>query len=342
MPPEKPVLTEPPKRRGSKHFLKRFILFALAILVIAGAAFSWKVYSSAAKATGDHNPFHLLSIFWPPPLDQSNGRANILLTGYSADDPGHQGAQLTDSIMVLSIDQSTHKAVVISIPRDLYVDVPGHGYEKINAAYEQGGMNLLTRVISQDLGLDMNYHALINYTAFRDAVNAVGGVIISINSSDPRGVYDPNTSIKLPNGPVKLNGQQALALSRSRGDGYGSYGFPAGDFDRIKYQQQILLALKTKADSGSVITNPFRVIKLVDAAGNNVQSDLKLGGIESLYKTTRKINNSDIQTVSLNKIGNQQLLRAYTTYGGQSALIPLAGLNNYSNIQAALQSALSN
>jgi len=324
-----------------KRGLKRLFLIVLVILIASGGWLGWRLYSDAAKATGDKNPLDLLGLFIPASLDQTDGRTNILLTGYSADDAGHQGAQLTDSIMILSIDKATHSAVVISVPRDLWVDIPGHGYQKINAAYEDGGISSLEEVINQDLGINVNYYALINYAAVRDAVNAAGGVTVNIQSSDPRGVYDPNTGIDLPNGPVKLNGQQALALARSRGDGRGSYGFAGGDFDRIKYQQALLLSLKARADSGSVITNPFKVVNLANSVGNNVQTDLKLNQVETVYSITKKITNGNVKTVSLNKINGQTLLTGYTASGGQSALIPTDGKNDYTGIQAAIQQLLN-
>jgi LCP family protein required for cell wall assembly len=320
-----------------KRGLKRAFLIFLAFLIGTGGYLGWRVYDDAANATGNRNPLALLGILRPAQLDQTNGWTNILLAGYSADDPGHQGADLTDSIMVLSINQTTHQAVVVSIPRDLWVDMPGHGYQKINAAYEDGGMSLLEQVLGQDLGININYNVLINYTAFRDAVNAVGGVTVTINSSDLRGVYDPNTGINLPNGQVKLNGQEALALARSRGDGYGSYGFPLGDFNRIQYQQQMLLALKTKADSASVIADPFKVVLLANSVGNNVKTDLSTGQLETLYSATKKIGTTNIKTVTFNKVNGQTLLQGYTTYNGQSALIPVDGINDYTDIQSAIQ-----
>lgn len=324
-----------------KRGLKRFFLILLALMIGTGGWLGWRLYEDAAKSTGDKNPLSLLGLLRPTSLAETDGHTNILLAGYSADDPGHQGADLTDSIMIMSIDQSTHSAVVISVPRDLWVDIPGHGYQKINAAYEDGGMSLLQEVINQDLGINTNYYALIDYTAFRDAVNAVGGVTVNINSPDPRGVYDPNTGIDLPNGSVKLNGQQALALARSRGDGYGSYGFPGGDFDRIKYQQAMLLALKSKADSGSVITNPLKVANLANAVGNNVKTNLSVGQLETLYSTAKKIGNSNVKTVSLNKINGQQLLVGYTTYDGESALIPSDGISDYTTIQTTIGQLLN-
>jgi LCP family protein required for cell wall assembly len=327
-------------QRRSKKYLKRFFLIVIVAIVGIGGWLGWEVYSNTSKVTGDKNPLSLLGVFTPVSLQQTKGRTNILLTGYSADDPGHQGADLTDSIMVLSIDKANNNAVVISIPRDTYVNIPGYGYQKINAAYEDGGMSLLEQVVDQDLGININYYALINYTAFQDAVNAVGGVSLNIQSSDPRGLFDPNTGIDLANGEVTLNGQQALALARSRGDGYGSYGFPNGDLDRIKNQQQLLLALKNKMSSSSVIANPFKIGSLADSIGSNMKTNLHVNEMETLYSLTKNINNSNIKTDSLNDINGQTLLIDYTTYDGQDALIPSAGIGDYSQIQAAVQQLL--
>jgi LCP family protein required for cell wall assembly len=195
-------------RHAFGRLLKRAAALVILIALVAGSWLGWKIYHDAAKLTGDKNPLQLLSAFTPAALKQTDGRTNILLAGYSADDAGHQGADLTDSIMILSINQADKSAVVISVPRDLYVDIPGYGYSKINAAYEygqsenfsaagypDGGMGLLEQTLTQDFGVQFNYYSLINYSAFEDAVNAVGGVTVNIQSSDPRGLYDPNTGL---------------------------------------------------------------------------------------------------------------------------------------------------
>src|SRR5581483_1704119 len=149
--------------------------------------------------------------------------------------------------MLLSINTKNNTAWMLSIPRDLWVNIPNHGYNKINAVYEfgqndnfsengypNGGMGELEKIVSQKLAIPIDYYALINYTAFKQSVDAVGGVSINIQSHDPRGLFDAYTHLKLPNGNVTLNGQQALDLARARGDnaaGDISYGFPQSDFD---------------------------------------------------------------------------------------------------------------
>jgi LCP family protein required for cell wall assembly len=335
-----------------KRILKWFLITVLIVLLSGAGWVGWKFYSNVAKVTGDKNPLHLFSSV---PLKNSNGHVNILLAGYSNDDPGHDGATLTDSIMVVSIDQNKNTALILSIPRDLWVHIPGDGYQKINAAYPygesskfsedgyaSGGMGLLEKIVSQDLGIDINYYALINYTAFKDAVNAVGGITVDLTSSDnPYGLYDPYTHLKLINGIVSLDGQTALNLARARGDGPGSYGFPRSDFNRTQHQRQMLVALKEKATSGGVISNPLKVGELADAAGNNVKTDIKTNEMESLFVLLKKVPANSITTVGLNDIHGKNLLKSYTGTGGVSALVPAAGRDDYRIIQQAIQDIIN-
>ena len=341
--------TKPKFRRR----LKRILILIIALLFISLMVFGWEFYTTASKLTNEHNPLSLLTSLWPQAPAETNGRVNILLVGYSADDPNHQGAQLTDSIMIVSVNPKTKTGSLISVPRDLWVNVPGFGYSKINAAYEYGnsegfkragyfpgGMGLLEEVITKDLGVKFNYYALVNYAAIRDGVNAVGGITVNINSSDPRGIYDPNTNIKLPNGNVNLNGQMALNLARTRGDGPGAYGIPNSDFTRTQYQQKELIALKDKAAKLSNIFNPLTVVRLEQAVGNNVVTNLKLGQMEALYKDANGISNNSIKQITLNDYNGQSLLKKYISSDGQDALAPTAGFNNFSVIQADIQQIL--
>jgi LCP family protein required for cell wall assembly len=336
-----------------KKFTLWLIAIILAIGVIVGGWVVWKFYRDAAKITGDNNPLQIFGVLENTPLNETDGRVNILLAGYSVDDPGHQGAELTDSIMIVSVNTKTKTAALISIPRDTWVNIPGFGYSKINAAYEDGqqgnfnqagyangGMGLLEDVIEQNFGITTDYYGLLDYTAFEESVNAVGGVTVDIQSPDPRGLYDPYTNLDLPNGETTLNGQQALSLARARGDGPGSYGFPSGDFERTQHQQQLLIALKNKASSGSVITNPLKIGHLADAIGNNVKTDMSLGEMETLYKDTKDIGSSNVQSVVLDDYQGKDYFMSYYAPDGEDALAPVAGFNNFSQIQAVIQNIL--
>lgn len=343
----------------NKFTRKRVILFFVIILLAAIGWLGWKFVYNAHRLFGG-NVFGVLS---SSKLEgESNGRVNILLAGNSSDDPGHQGGTLTDSIMILSIDTRNNTGFMMSVPRDLYVKVRGYGHQKINAVYPagesthfaedgyaKGGMGLLQKTIKEDLGIKTNYYALVNYNALRDAVNSVGGIDFTVQSSDKRGLYDPNKDyttggvlVKLTNGTHRLNGQQALNLARARGDSPNSYGFANSDFTRTEHQRQLILALRSKAASAGVLTNPIRLGKLFDSIGKNVETDLELGNVRRLYEITKKINSTSIQSIGLNDANGQNLLTNYRTPRGESALIPAAGLDDYSDIQRYIQRLTSN
>ena len=342
-------------KRNWKKIIKRTFIILLIVGLLAGGWVGWKAVSNSAKIFGWGNLFGLFS---KTKLDgEDQGRVNILLAGNSADDPGHGGANLTDSIMIMSLNTQDNTAFLLSIPRDLYVDIPGNGYAKINEAYQDGeadafsengyasgGMGLLEKTVSQHFGIHLHYYALVNYSALRDAVNAVGGIKINIQSSNAKGLYDPSPDlttglplVDLPNGWQTLDGQQALGLARSRGDSYYAYGFPRGDFDRTEHQRQILVALKEKAGSVSTLSNPLKVGELFDSFGNNVKTDLELNEAKRLYDLLKKVPSNSITSASLNDGEEHNLLQSYTTRFGQSALVPKAGVDDFSEIQAYVQ-----
>lgn len=353
------VAVEAERQARRKKIKKRIIIAVVSILLLAGLWVGWKFLSNSAKIFGWGDLFGLFSNTKLKGEDE--GHVNILLAGNSSDDAGHGGANLTDSIMILSINTKENTAFMMSVPRDLYVNIPDHGYAKINetyqdgetdkfneAGYADGGMGLLQKVIGQNFGVDFQYYALVNYGALRDAVNAVGGVTVNVQSTDSRGLYDPSRDlttgqalVNLPNGPQKLSGQQALNLARARGNAYGSYGFARSDFDRTKHQQQILLGLKEKAGSASTLSNPVKVGQLFDSLGNNVKTDMKLSEVKRLYTITKKIPSADIASATLNDGGDIELLQSYRTRTGQSALVPSAGVDDYSKIQAYVQELLA-
>jgi len=327
------------KRRS--WWRRLFYLFLILLLLGVGLV-GWDIYNfsnASQKMFGSGNLFQLAGT--SSLKGEDSGRVNVLVVGYSADDPGHQGANLTDSIILLSMNTSNHSGYMLSIPRDLYVKIPGHGYGKINEAYEDGGMDTLEQIVSTNFGTPLDYYMLVNYGSVRGIVNALGGITVNIQSPDPRGLYDPNISpadggpLKLANGPQKLDGQTALNLTRARGDAYGAYGFPRSDFDRTMHQRQVFMAIKDQARWGLVL-NPLKNRQLFNAVGSNIKTDVQLAEVRRLYSLFNGIPNSNLQSVSLNSINGRNLLTGYSSYGAGSALIPAAGLSDYSNIQAAI------
>lgn len=346
------------KRSTTKKIILRSTIIVILLVFGVGGYLGFKGLSTVNKVFHGNILSDAQAAFDETPLKgESAGRVNILLAGDSVDDPNHAGAQLTDSILLLSIDTQNHTAFLLSIPRDLWVYVPGmSSYEKINTAntvtnfdapgYPSGGMGELEQIIGTQLGIPIDYYGLMDYGAFKDSVDAVGGVTITINSPDPRGLYDPNTKLKLPNGPVTLDGQEALNLARARGDGYGSYGFPDSDFDRTEHQRQLFVAVASKAKSLGVLSNPVKISDLFNALGNNFQTDMSLQNVLRLIQITKNININNIQSFAFSSTlggSTTPLLQNYTDpASGEDALVPTAGIGNYGGLEQYYQQLTSN
>jgi LCP family protein required for cell wall assembly len=330
---------EPEKRPKWRRILVWSFLTLFILIFIAAAWEAVSLSSASKKAFGSSNIFSYFDI--APLQTDANGRVNILLVGYSVDDPGHQGANLTDSIMLLSMNQTKHTAYMLSIPRDLYVKLGDNGYGKINEAYNDGGMPLLQQIVQDDFGVQIGYYGLINYSAVRDMVNAVGGIDVTIKSSDPRGLYDPNISpvdggpLKLANGIQHLGGQTALNLTRARGDAYGSYGFAQADFDRTEHQRQVLTAIKQKL-TWKIVLNPHTNWQIFSAFGNNVKSNLTPAEARGVFSLMRKTPDSAMASYSLRSLKGTNYLTDYYSPTSGATLIPINGASDFSDIQAAV------
>ncbi len=331
--------------------IKRFFLIVLVIALAVGGYLGWKVLTTSSHVFNGN----VLGFLNTTKLKgEESGRVNILLAGTSEDDgPDHGGAALTDSIMLVSIDTKNNTAFTTSIPRDLWVkygEQCSAGYAgKINNAYEcgesvkfnesgypKGGMGLLMKIVSTNFGIPIQYYGKIDYTAFKDAVNAVGGIEIKVESNDPRGIYDPNIQpkdggpVRLKNGINKLDGLHALALARSR-NAHGGYGLSRGDFDRTLYQRKMLIALKEKALSVGVLSNPAKLSSLLDAAGNNVKTNFNTSELRSLHDLSKLVKNSNIKSIDL--ADPETNLITTGMYSGQSIVMPTAGAGNFTQLQ---------
>ena len=353
-----------PKSLKSRIFKWFFLIIVVAILA-GGGYFAYKFIN----AGGNIFQGNVFEIFQNQPLKMdSNGRSNFLILGTSEDDPGHQGANLTDSILVLSVDQNNKNAYMFSVPRDLEVQY-GDGCSngdagKINAYFscindgttkadEQDRLVKTQQLVGDIFGLDIQYGIHVNYTVMRDVVNAIGGSItVTIESRDSRGQMDANfdwkcgasyyTRIKncppnghyidYPNGPVTLDAEHALYLAQARGDTL-NYGFEQSNFDREKNQQKILVAIRDKAMSTGVLTNLGAVTKLIDALGDNLRTNIQINEVRTLMQVASEIKSGDIHTVSLID-GDSPVMNGSGN--------PSAGKYDYTDIRAFIKQNLSN
>lgn len=354
------VAPSKPRRRISRKLVKRLALFVLIACILLGLFLGFKAILAGGKVF-QGNLFDLLGQGKQLEKDQF-GRTNILIFGTSEDDPSHAdaGADLADSIMVVSLDQDTKKMAMFSVPRDLYVkygEACASGYEgKINVTYmcgadggtEKEGSEKLMNLVGDYFGLDMQYYVHVNYTVLRQSVDAVGGITVNIESSDPRGILDRNFDwtcryqcylVKWPNGPAQMNGEQALALARARNDA-GGYGLSRGNFDREQNQQKIMLALKDKAVSGGTLTNPIALNGLIDALGDNVRTNFDPGEVKTLVNIAGELSNDKIKRIDLVKAGSAVLTTGSSPSAG-SIVRPIAGLYDFSDVRSYIRSQLS-
>jgi polyisoprenyl-teichoic acid--peptidoglycan teichoic acid transferase len=327
-------------------------LFLLVPLLVIGV---WSLRNFAGASDSLFGSSNVLGLLNTKPLANTDGRVNILIVGYSADNPGHNGADLTDSILLMSLDQTdSSKSYMLSVPRDLYVNIDGYGYAKINEAYQAGerqrftdpvhpvgGMGLLRKTVSDSLGVDVHYHALVNYAAVREIVDALGGVVVTVTSSDERGLYDPNFQpyeggpLDLPNGTQKVNGETALKLTRARGAAGGSYGFAESDFTRTKNQQIVVSAILNELN-WTLVLDPRTNGKIFTATAQNMRTDLELSYLLPLYRLLLRSPTESMKSYTLRDLDGVNYLQSYGTRSGQAALIPRNGIDNFGEIKAAI------
>lgn len=277
---------------------------------------------------------------------EGGGRINILLAGIGG--AGHDGPYLADSIEVMSINPTDYSVVLISIPRDLYVTVPGYGLNKINAADSLGeassktpggGAVLLKETVSKVLGLPIQYYIRLDFNGFTQMVDSVGGVDVNVATALYDPLYpcpDPSTAycpLSVSTGQHHFTGDQALKYARSRET--------TSDFSRSARQQQIIEAFKTKVLSLGVLTNPQKVTSLISTAGNHMLTDLSIGDAQQL--ATLLYQNSSKIKLSSKVIDNGPggVLKSETASNGAYILVPIAGQDNYSGIQAMVHQYLT-
>lgn len=351
------------KPRNWRRLIKRVAILIVIVGVVIGGWLGYKAVSNVNSVFGGN----LLGLVQRQPLKQDeNGRSNVLIFGTSEDSPDHNagggegGPLLTDSIMVLSVNQEKKDAFMVSIPRDLWIkfDEPcSVGYqEKINSVYQCGsdfgenpeaGARALQKKVGEVLGLDIQYYGQIDYSVVTRAVDAVGGVEVTIESNPPgMGILDRNFDwkcnyqchyVKYEDGEtVHLDGEHALALSRAR-NAQGGYGLAGGNFDREKNQQKIIRALREKALSLGTLTNVSAVTELLDAMGDNLKTNVEKSEVQTIVSLATEIPSEAI--VSLDLYDQEAPLVRTGPVNGASAVIPVAGMFNYSRIQAYIARA---
>lgn len=178
---------------------------------------------------------------------------------------GSAAGQRTDTIMLAHIPDNDTKPTLMSFPRDLQVEIPGRGLNKINAAFSYGGPELLAQTVEQATDLRIDHYAEIGFGGFANIVDAIGGVEMDIKQD----MVDKKSGANLKKGVQELDGAQALAFVRMR---YGA-ATPRSDLDRVANQRMFIGALANEIASPATLLNPFDVVGLLAEAPDALTID---------------------------------------------------------------------
>lgn len=352
----KPAQAKVPERRWKviRRWTLRSALVLMVLALISGSTlFAMGAFKVKHVFKGGAAHATALTANVDPQLlkGEGDGRINILLMGRGGGT--HDAPDLTDTIMIASIDPVNKSTTLISIPRDLWVKVAGHGSMKLNAVWETGefdylhkvapgstdpkaiaaGFELADSTISDITGIQIHYNVLVNFKAFQQAVDTVGGVTINV----PQDLYDPTMAWENANNPYlaragvqTFDGKHALIYVRSRET--------TSDFARSERQRAMILAIKEKIATLGTLSNPIKIAGLMNSFGDNVQTDISLNDASRMYSITKDIKPADIKSVGLSTAPNKFITTG--NMNGQSIVLPLAGLNNYTDIQNFIRTQL--
>ncbi|MCZ2803693.1 LCP family protein [Modestobacter sp. VKM Ac-2983] len=284
---------EPAPRRVRRTLISLGVLGLVAALVIGGGL--WLIsnrYGSNVDRVGD--VFAALEDDARPaaasPVDQPETAADpvtFLLVGSDTRAeiaPGELPDARSDAIMLARFTGDRERVQVVSIPRDSWVDVPGHGRNKVNAAYALGGPTLLVQTIEQLTGVRIDHYAAIDFAGLIQVTDDLGGVDVEVSETTSNGPYTFTAGLN------HLNGDQARWYVGQR------YDLPGGDFDRVKRQQNYLRAMFTKLFSQEVFTSPGKLDATLLAVTDAVAVDDALGNgdLLSLAYSLRDLTPADV------------------------------------------------
>jgi LCP family protein required for cell wall assembly len=313
------------------------IVGAIASIALVGTSALSAVGKIITKNQGQSSPFlSFLGNVQPDQLKgEGDGRINILLIGIGG--ISHPGGLLADTIMVASIDPKAKSIALLSIPRDLYVPIPGYSSGKINSTHsigEQnkaktgGGPELLKKTVSGVLDLPIHYYIRVDFNGFTKFIDALGGVTVNVDKaiSDPFYPAEDMQGYKpfyIKSGSQKLDGATALKYARSRET--------TSDFDRARRQQQLLIAVKEKVVSLGILANPKKMSDMINILGEHLRTDMQIKEIEKIMAIAKDVNFDNVVNKVLDNSASGPLT-SDVQMGGYY-LVPKAGVKNFSQIQ---------
>lgn len=342
-PPKPP---RPSSRRGisaapkKRKIWKKIAVLVVLVIVLSGGVFGYKILAAGNKiSTAERSILGQLSDLLFGGGNQlageEEGRVNIMLIAIGGE--GHSGQNLADTIMVASIKPETGEVALLSIPRDLYVQVPEEDYwSKINAVHAYGesqkkdeGPKVLEKAVEEVTGLPIHYYGRVDFVAFKEIIDSIGGIDINIENT----FFDYWHKITFPAGTEHMDGERSLAYVRAR---YVE-GPEGGDFKRAARQQQVLLALREKAFSVNTALDFSALNEILNSLSDNVRTSMQLWEMKRLYEIARSIDQSTVHS-SVYTTGPTGVLVGDTeVLGGTPASVLKTKTGDYSETQRIAQ-----
>ncbi|WP_130330042.1 LCP family protein [Micromonospora kangleipakensis] len=309
-------------RRKDPLWARLTVIFGAVLMMTSGLAI---VGSKAVigQATGNIAQRNLLGEAGKTDAEGGNsldGPIDMLLLGVDARARWAADDVRSDTIIILHIPASHDQAYLISIPRDTEAQIPGHGTDKINAAFQfgarngggwEGGAQLMAKTIKKMTGISFDGAAIINFGGFKGVIDALGTVRICVShevpshhmmmvdgkpmwNADAKKTGKPMTPVVHKKGCKEMEGWEALDFARQR------YGLPNSDYDRQQNQQQLIKAMAKKATQNGTLTNPIKLNQLIKAAGKAFILDTGGVPIDDFIFTMKGVTGNDLTTLRTN------------------------------------------
>jgi LCP family protein required for cell wall assembly len=349
LPSEEPNTSSTPRRPrfrprivflGGTLFLLCLAVSFLAFLFFRGISLGTKMQfentTSASLFTQIKNLGHSFLTEDRLLRGEENGRMNILLLGRAGEH--YPGKNLTDTVMVMSIDTKEKRVALLSLPRDLYVPIGKTGlFTKLNSLYQYGlssneGIEPLKETVEYITGEPIHYFLTLDFDGFEKIVDTLGGISVDV----VRDFYDPRypgknysyETFEIKKGWQTLDGATALKYVRER------HNDPEGDFGRAKRQQQVIQAIKSKAFSLGTLFNIVTVDRLLDTLGESVKTDMSVEDMARFLELSRTLDTRNVTTVVIDAWKKESLLRvSHVQVGSVAAFILVPRVGNFSEIQ---------
>lgn len=262
--------------------------------------------------------------------EKEKDRLDILILGmrgHDDPDPNQTGAYLTDTIILLSVDKTTKKASLVSVPRDLYIILYPGREDKLNSVYEIGlarkqGLEFTRKLMSQITGVYIDHVVVFDFSAFKTIVDDLGGIDITLDKAFVEPVQW-GYPFELPAGENHLDGENALYFVRSR--------YSSSDFDRAQRQQKVLLAIVDKVKNLNIFSDPGTALAIANTVRKNIDTDLDILDAATIIGLANDLKSSE-SSIKKETITTENLVYESRSPIGAYILLPVG--DNFSEIKS--------